>query len=132
VGNDPAFVDGAVSDMQALLDRYDCLRKNAGHFAERNSCRDPMRQWVDAWLTLDIPGRNGVSARLTVQALNLGGVGGRIYDHALYRLDPNGALVVDNAAGTVNIPLVANPHFLQPLFQAPDLPRARITLTVEF
>ncbi|MEJ2218888.1 MAG: hypothetical protein P8099_20070 [Gemmatimonadota bacterium] len=131
-GNDPAFVDGAVDGVQALLDRHDCLRQNVGHFAERNSCRDPMRQWVDAWLTLDIPGRNGINARLTVQALNLGGAGGRIYDHALYRLDPNGALVVDNAAGTVNIPLVANPHFLEPLFQAPDPPRARITLTVEF
>ncbi|MEJ2186641.1 MAG: TonB-dependent receptor [Gemmatimonadota bacterium] len=131
-GNDPAFVDGAVPGMQSLLDRYDCLRQNAGHFAERNACRDPMRQGVDAWLTLELPGRNGVGARLTVQALNLGGAGGPIHDHALYQLDPNAPLVVDNAAGTITLPLRANPHFGGALYQAADAARARITLTVEF
>ncbi len=131
-GNDPAFVDGTVAGMQALLDRYDCLRQNTGHFAERNACRDPLRQRVDAWLTLDLPGLGNATSRLTVQALNLGGAGASVYDHALYRLDPNAPLVVDAAAGTITVPLVANPHFGEALFQAADTPRVRITLTVEF
>jgi hypothetical protein len=131
-GNDPAFVDGAVAGMQELLDGHDCLRQNEGHFAERNACRDPMRQTIGAWLTLELPAPRGLSGRLTVQALNLGGAGGPIYDHALYHLDPNAPLVVDNAAGTITVPLRANAHFGEALYQPADTPRARITLTVEF
>lgn len=106
--NDPAFVDRAVAG--GLIDSWSCLRENQGSFAERNGCRGPDTQALDARLSLDLA-FTGMRARLVLDALNLITADGGIVDRALYLVNPATDLVVDPATGRVTVPLLPNPGF---------------------
>ena len=118
--------------MDDLQREWDCLRTSVGQFVERNSCRAPGRQLVDAWLTVRIPGVGPVSPELRVEALGAVSEGFDSYDTALFRLDPDGMLAIDEASGDVVVPLEVNPRFGSPLTPARELSRFRISLRMVF
>jgi hypothetical protein len=108
--NDPAYVDDEVPGVADLFTSWECLRTQAGGFAERNSCRGPNRRTLDLRLALG-PFRLGAPVELVLDALNLLDAEFADVDRALYLVDPAGSLVTDPATGVVTVPLVANPDF---------------------
>ena len=113
--NDPAYVDANVSGMPGLLSSWDCLRKQVGRTAERNACRGDARSSLDLRLSAGLPQLTGTRVRAFVDAVNVVRTGDDLPDAALYRVDPNRDL--STSAGTVNIPLLANPNFGEPLIR---------------
>lgn len=125
--NDPAFIDRAIAG--SIVDRFDCLSQRAGQFAERNGCRGPDLDALDARLSLDFS-FTGVNARLVIDALNLvASDAGRI-DNALYLVDPASPLIVDQNTGNVQIPLLPNPSFGEVLIHHEPQRLIRIGLRV--
>ena len=115
--NDPAFVDGQIAGVDAILTAEQCLRGQVGSFAERNVCRDPGVATVNLRLGLGPYTLAGYPIELWVEALNVTDTELAVRDHALYLVERNTALVKDPVAGTVTVPLVANDDFGKPLAQ---------------
>ena len=134
VGNDPAFVDESIEGMQEMIDSWDCLQESVGQFVDRNSCRLSARTLLDAWLGIRIPGiAPGFMPELRVEALALDAEGrGESYDTALFLLDPTGEVVTDPVTGAVDVPLMVNPRFGEPLSLSSEQMRFRISLRMVF
>jgi hypothetical protein len=113
--NDPAFVDDDVAGMSEVLGAWDCLRTQVGRFAERNACRQSGVHSLNARLGLTLVRSAGTSAGVFVEGINLIQSSQAEPDRALYLIDRNAALVVNQATGLVTTPLVANTHFGMPL-----------------
>ena len=109
--NDPAFVDDTLSGVAELVGAWPCLNERQAGFAERNACREPLVHALDLRLAL-VAGRIGRSRlELYADAVNLLATDLSDADRALYLVDPATAVVDNPAAGTVTVPLVANPNF---------------------
>jgi hypothetical protein len=110
-GNDPAYIDTNIAGTSDLVSSWGCLRSQTGRFAERNSCRE------DGVHSLNV--RVGLtflrSAEILIEGLNLIESSQAQVDRALYLVDRSSSLTVDQAQGKVTVPLVANPHFGEPL-----------------
>jgi hypothetical protein len=129
--NDPAFVDASLPGMDVLLEAHECLGNQVGGFAARNSCRSDWMQFLDARVEVGIGSRDGTSARLRFDALNL--LGGEIGlpDRALLLVDPDGTLQPE-AGGTIQVPLTVNPSFGEPV-RSLESPRVfRVGVEVSF
>jgi hypothetical protein len=114
-GNDPAPLDATIPGLSEQIAAWSCLGGQSGGLAERNSCRTDGVQTLDARLSLRFLRLGGVSARLVLDGLNLLADGDEVPDRALLLVDPAGSLSTDPATGVTTVPLVANPHFGQPL-----------------
>jgi len=109
--NDPAFLDPALPGMPALLARNECLKEQAGGFAERNSCRQAASHALDLSLAVGLPIRSlGGRLELLVDVFNLAATSTGVVDGAVLLVDPGGTLTTD-AFGNVTLPLVANSRF---------------------
>ena len=115
VSNDPAYVDPNLNGMDALLAGWACLTPLRNDFATRNACRDPAVSSLDVRLGLGPVVVGGYPIEVWVEALNVTSVGEPVYDHALVLVDAAQSVTTDPTAGTVTVPLVANPGFGQPL-----------------
>jgi hypothetical protein len=113
--NDPAFVDQGLPGMDALLGGWSCLVRQAGRFAERNSCRDPVVHSLDVRATLGPLEMAGLTAELWIEGLNLTDEAAAVRDHALYLVEPGTPLATNPATGAVTVPLVVNGGFGRPL-----------------
>lgn len=112
-GNDPAFVDPNVAGVADLVGKFDCLRSQTGRFAERNSCRQDGVHALDARLSFDLLHVGNLAGTVVLDGINLLESDVGVPDQALYLVDPAGSF--GQSGGTVNVPLVANPHFGQTL-----------------
>jgi hypothetical protein len=114
--NDPAFIDNQVPGFSELAAEWDCLRTQAGTFAERNSCRGPSLRTLDLRLALG-PFRlgPGLPIEVVLDAMNLLDAEYADVDRALYLVDPTATLTTDPASGTVTVPLVVNQDFGTPV-----------------
>jgi len=130
--NDVAFVDDGLAGMDDVMAEWDCLRDQAGEFAERNSCRGEAIQALDLRLSFDVMAAGGFRARMHADALNLLEQELAVPDRALYMVDAATDLDVDAAAGTVGVPLVVNPHFGKPLRTLGSSRLLRLGLEVTF
>lgn len=108
--NDPAFVDQAIAGASDVIAEHACLRSHAGRFAERNACRAPDVQALDARISFELARTASYSATVIIDALNLIGSETGIIDRALYLVDGSQPLVTA-ANGDVTVPLLANPDF---------------------
>lgn len=113
--NDPAFVDNAIPGTDELVRQWECLRSQVGRFVERNACRGESIHSLDARLSLSLMRLGRYDTELFVDGLNLIESDFGAVDRALYLVDDSRALVRDPVAGTVAVPLVANPNFGKPL-----------------
>ncbi len=109
--NDPAFVDPQIAGTGELAASWPCLQEQLGRFAERNSCRGPSLNALDARLSLELARGDRYSAHVVVDALNLLSSDLGEVDRALYLIDPASPLGGDQITGTVAIPYVVNPRF---------------------
>jgi hypothetical protein len=114
-GNDPAFLDPAIPGLSDLMADWSCLGDSSGGFAVRNSCRTDGVQTLDARVSLGLLTFGRATARLVLDGLNLLAAGDDVPDRALLVVDPTGSLSTDPATGVTTVPLLANPHFGQPL-----------------
>jgi len=130
-GNDPAFIDASVPGTSALLGQWACLRGQVGRFAARNSCRDPSVQGLDLRATVNLVRAGHTPVVLVIDALNVLQSDVGLRDHALYLIDATKSLTV-NAAGVVNVPLVANPNFGNVLVHAATGRELRIGLRANY
>lgn len=109
--NDPAYVDDTIPGVSSLFGTWDCLRGQAGRFAERNSCREPGAHSLDLRLRLEVLHPGSVPLELVVDALNVLESDVGVRDNALYLVDRSRALSTDPTTGQITVPLVANPNF---------------------
>lgn len=109
-GNDPAFVDAGVGNVQQALSAASCqVALNA--FAARNSCRAEAVQGLDLGLRIGVPfGALGSRLVVTVDAFNVISSEIGVVDRALFLVDPAGALG-NTSSRTVTVPLIANGNF---------------------
>jgi len=98
-----------VSGASDLVSRFGCLRSQVGRFAQRNSCRGPAVQTLDARAELPVVRHGRFSAHVVVDGLNLLDADAGLVDPALFLVDPSRSLTT--TAGVVTVPLVANPDF---------------------
>ncbi|UCF20472.1 MAG: TonB-dependent receptor [Gemmatimonadota bacterium] len=127
--NDPAFVDPAITGMDALLQEWDCLADQAGEFVERNSCRGPDTHRLDARLALGVVNFSGHPVELGVDLLNALDTDTGLRDRALYLIDRNATIATD-PDGTVTLPLVVNPRFGEALVRRTSGRSLRLGLRV--
>lgn len=127
--NDPAFIDTGLAGMSELISKSDCLGSQAGSFAERNSCRADNVHELDLRLALRLLDSGRTSARLFVEGINLMDAKLSEPDRAVVLVDAARALDADTD-GVVNVPLVANPNFGEPLIQRGSGRLLRIGLQV--
>jgi hypothetical protein len=113
--NDPAFVDDEFPGIADVLLDWECLRIQAGEFAERNACRDPGLSTLDLRFGLGPFRFGGYPLELWLEVLNVTDADLVVRNHALFLVDPGVALVEDAAAGTVTVPLQLNENFGQPV-----------------
>ena len=109
--NDPAFIDAALPGMTALLDANDCLRRQAGAFAGRNSCRGEMQQRLDLRATFRLTGAQGAGIHLVLDAMDVVSVATGRPDAAVYHIDRTGAVTTNALTGVTTMPLSVNPRF---------------------
>lgn len=110
-GNDPAYLDAAISGIGAALDGAGCSG-GTNAFAARNSCREDAAQSLDLRFSVGLPlmAKDGSRLSLVLDAFNVVSSTVGLVDHALVLVDPNGALITDGQ-GNVTLPLVINPNF---------------------
>jgi len=130
--NDPAFVDNEVPGMADLVASWDCLRTQIGSFAERNSCRGPDVQTLDARLSISPVKIGKYPVALVIDGLNLLDADMADFDRAVYLVDRGGSLAVDPATGVVTVPLVANENFGEPIVRRGVGRAIRIGLRVNY
>ena len=110
-GNDPAYLDAAISGIGAALDAAGCSG-GTNEFAERNSCREDAAHSLDLRFSVGLPikAADGSRLSLVLDALNVVSSTVGLVDRALVLVDPNGVLITDGQ-GNVTLPLVLNPNF---------------------
>jgi len=64
------YTNGTYADLRAYLDKRDCTASQIGEIMERNSCRSPWSNTMDARFTVNLP-FNKVKAEITFDILNL-------------------------------------------------------------
>ncbi len=129
-GNDPAYLGGDISGVNALAGSNACLGSQLNQIASRNSCRDPGVQALDLTLGVPLPIGGSHRVQLTVDAFNLAGSATGLYDHAAVLVDPAGTITYDGS-GHLVLPLIANPDFGQ-LLSRRGIPRQiRVGFRVE-
>ncbi|MGH7474860.1 MAG: TonB-dependent receptor domain-containing protein [Longimicrobiales bacterium] len=112
-GNEPAFVDAQVDGIQELSGQWDCLRLSSGAFVERNACRTPAAHALHLRGSVGLRGTS-LRGELFVELINaLASVSDGPVNPSLYRIDPTAALA--EADGELQIPLITNPAFGEPL-----------------
>lgn len=116
-GPEPAFVDAALPGMDELIRQWPCLQASSGRFAARNACRAAASHSVDATIGAALFRGTGRSASLVLELVDLLESRQRVPDAALLLVDPARQLQTDLAARTVNVPLLVNPGFGEPLPQ---------------
>lgn len=109
--NDPAFLDGTLPGMDALFEANDCLRRHAGTFAGRNSCRGEMQQRLDLRATFRLTGAQGAGIHLVLDAMDVVSVATGRPDAAVYMIDGTGAVSTNPLSGVTTMPLTVNPLF---------------------
>ncbi len=130
--NDPAYVDDQIAGLAALFGSWDCLRSQAGSFADRNACRGPDVQTLDARLTVQPVTLGSFPVELVIDGLNLLDAEMAVLDRALYLVDPGGDLQVDPATGDVTVPLMVNEDFGKPIARRGMGRAVRIGLRVNY
>ncbi len=108
--NDPAFLSGTIAGTQELVGRWSCLGPLEA-FAERNACRSPAIQAVDARVTIGVSSADSYAAHLVIDALNLVAPEDIVPDRAVYLVDPARSLTVSPNGRNVTVPLIANTGF---------------------
>lgn len=108
--NDPAFIDTGIAGAGEIVASWDCLRSQAGRFAERNSCRSDGVHSLDGRLSISLSSFGLGPVELRLDAFNVLQSDAGVVDNAFYRIDPAGQLT-NNGSGTVLLPLTANPDF---------------------
>jgi hypothetical protein len=129
--NDPAFVDLAVPGTQELVNSWDCLSSQVGKFADRNVCRQPGVHSLNVRAAFAIGAPQGTSAEVFVEGVNLLESAVGEPDRALYLIDASRSLINDRARGTVTLPLIANPHFGEPIIRSGAGKMLRIGIQVK-
>ena len=128
--NDPAFLDNAITGTPELLADHDCLANQAGEFAERNSCREDRVHALDLRVGVKLPLKvMGSDLRFMIDAFNVVSSETGVVDRAVYLVDPSQPLTV---AGTVNVPLIANPGFGSLLVRRLEPRIVRLGLKVDY
>src|SRR5690606_18888633 len=130
--NDPAFVDAAVTGMDDLIARWDCLRDQVGRFAERNACRAAGVHTLDARIAMPMLRLGGYRTEIVLDALNILESDVADPDAALYLVDSSRSLTVDPGTGNVDVPLIANPHFGEPLVRRTPGRMLRLGIRVNY
>jgi len=130
--NDPAFVDDAIPGIDELIARWDCLRDQVGRFAERNACRAPGVHTIDARIAVSMLRLGSYRAEIVLDALNVLDSDIADPDAALYLVDSSRSLTVNQATGVVEVPLVANPHFGEPLVRRTPGRMLRLGIRVNY
>lgn len=110
-GNDPAFIDPAIAGMSELLGRWSCLSESRGRFAARNSCRGPAAHSLDLAFGIDVLRLGTGTMAFTAEAFDVLESGRTIPDAALYLVDPEIDLTMNDAGTRVTVPLQVNPEF---------------------
>jgi len=115
--NDPAFVSDSVAGAAAVIAASDCLRRQIGRFAERNSCREPGVSDLDIRAAFRLFRMGGAETELVVDGLGVLDPDRAIVDRALYVVDRSGTITTSTTGGITRytVPLVANPNFGLPL-----------------
>ncbi len=113
--NDPAYIDPGVSGMNGVLSEWECLEEQRGGFAERNSCRAPGVHALDARVEVSVYRGAAYSASIFADGLNLVSSEAGPRDDALLLVDPTRELQFDPNSFLLDVPLVANPDFGEPL-----------------
>lgn len=109
--NDPAFVDPGLPGMGTLFDEHACLRRQAGQFAERNSCREALAHRLDLRVTVRLAELAIGRMELLVDALDVVGAERGPVDRALVLVDGTSTLNFDPVSGVTTIPWAVNPAF---------------------
>lgn len=130
--NDPAFVDTNITGIAELLGQFDCLNSQTGQFAARNACRGEKTHELDLRLGLNVLASARTTAQLFVEGVNLMDAQFDQPDHALVLIDATRSIQVNQATGTVTVPLIANPNFGKPLLQRGSGRMLRVGLQVNF
>lgn len=112
-GNDPAYIDAALPGTAGVISAWSCLGDDAGGFATRNGCRADAVHTLDARLTVGILNSGRYHGALVVEGIDLLGAERGGVDSALYLVGPDPML--SRTGNVVNVPLVANENFGQPL-----------------
>lgn len=131
--NDPAYLDGSVSGLSALLSAQGCEGSALNGVLARNSCREEALTALDLRLQVGLPARfsDGSQLSLVVDAFNVVGGATGIVDRALVLVDPDQPLT-PGAGGRINVPLVANPNFGNLLSRRADPRVIRVGLRMEY
>ncbi len=131
-GNDPAYLDAAVSGVSTALAAGNCQSTQSG-IAVRNSCREPALNGLDAYLAVGLPVGAGAGSRLalTVDAFNLVATATGLRDRALYLVNPKGAITTA-ADGSLVLPLTLNSRFGSLFSRRTDARVIRVGLRVEY
>lgn len=110
-GNDPAYVDGALGGMDALLADHACLREATGTFVARNACRGELVHRVDLRAAFELFDLRGGPVALVLDAIDVLGTDSGPLDRALFLVDRTGSVQTNAATGVTTLPLVVNPNF---------------------
>lgn len=113
--NDPAFVDDTLPGVARLFDKWECLRGQAGQFAERNSCREPAIHALDLRVAFPVTGSRRFALTVVVDALNVIESDAGERDRAVLLVDHSAAVTTNPVTGVTTVPLVVNPSFGEPL-----------------
>lgn len=109
--NDPAFIDPAMTGIAPLLDEWDCLRRQSGALAARNSCRAEWSTSLDLRAAFRLADLRLGRVALVVDALDVLAQTRGPIDRALVLVDRTGTLTTNPLTGVTTIPLVVNPNF---------------------
>ena len=130
--NDPAFIDENITGFSDATSGWSCVGTQAGNFAERNSCREPSLSTLDARLTIGVLGSAANrTAEIVIDGINLISSGAEQIDHALYLVNPAGALS-SSPTGVVTVPLMINPDFGKPIYRSAAERTLRAGVRVRF
>jgi hypothetical protein len=128
-GNDPAFIRTG-ADLGGLAAAWPCLAAQAGRFAERNACRDPVIHALDLRIAVGLGQFAGGRFEVVVDGIDLVGADLALRDRALYLVDPAGTITTDPTSGRAIVPLLVNPDFGRALLPLSTGRSVRIALQV--
>lgn len=131
-GNDPAFIDETVSGMDALVQRWSCLRASVGRVAARNSCRTDATHALDLSLSVRVLSFGSGSTSLVADVFDVLESAQKVPDAALYLIDPAASVVTDAVARTIDVPLLVNPDFGEQLVNRQSGRRIRLGISLNW
>jgi hypothetical protein len=109
--NDPAYVDASLPGLDAIIANQRCVRRNAGGYVARNSCRDEVTNRLDLRLALAVSRGWFGTVDLVVDALDVIAPTVGTLDRALLRVDTGSSITTDPGTGVTTLPFAANPNF---------------------